>query len=265
MKTCEVEGCSDYAARQLCPRHGKDVRQGRLTAEPHWYTQPNPPCEVEGCDRCSESRKTPLICHVHKGHYREGRNVESVRRKSRHGSQKGATCQERECERPAHSKGLCQNHYSKQRTKYKWGLCTYPGCGVRTAKDECVAHRPPREPNPLKEVNCEIPGCHKTFRTLGNTICAHHRTVLRKKGLTLVQFLSLSEISECQACGYPKRLVVDHVHGHHTRDDEMCPECIRGRLCNHCNTALGLVSDSVARLRQLVTYLETHPPGVVLP
>lgn len=76
-------------------------------------------------------------------------------------------------------------------------------------------------------------------------------------GITLDDYDALfaAQNGLCAACGFPgiprrdrlRPLVVDH--DHQTGQ-------VRGLLCNHCNVAIGMVSDDAARLRQLAEYLE---------
>lgn len=231
-----------------------------MPAQDHWYTQPNPWCTADGCDRRANSRKEPLLCGIHHGYRREGRGFDTIREKARNGTQDN-TCSAEDCTRPTLTRGLCGLHYSRSRTVHKWPLCEHPQCLTRTPVGLCVTHRPPVERNPLREVECEIDGCSTVFRTLSKTVCPHHRTALRKKGLSLEQFKFLLGVDRCQACGYPKRLVIDHLHGHHESDSQMCPDCIRGRLCSHCNSALGLLSDSLERIEALAKYLRDNPAG----
>ena len=58
----------------------------------------------------------------------------------------------------------------------------------------------------------------------------------------------------CVVCGKPnqhnKRLHIDHDHK---------TGKVRGLLCNHCNTALGLVHDDVGVLAALIQYLNANP------
>lgn len=57
----------------------------------------------------------------------------------------------------------------------------------------------------------------------------------------------------CKSVG-TKRHVIDHNH-------KCCPgtyscgKCIRGLLCNKCNTALGLFDDSIENLKAAIEYL----------
>jgi hypothetical protein len=53
--------------------------------------------------------------------------------------------------------------------------------------------------------------------------------------------------SKCGICGRKVKLVADH---HHRLKRH------RGRLCHPCNTAIGLMKDSPARLRSAADYLE---------
>lgn len=50
----------------------------------------------------------------------------------------------------------------------------------------------------------------------------------------------------CAICREKKRLCVDHCH---------VSKKVRGLLCRECNIALGLLNDSVARLKRAVKYL----------
>jgi hypothetical protein len=51
----------------------------------------------------------------------------------------------------------------------------------------------------------------------------------------------------CEVCGGASNLVADHDHRR---------EVFRGTLCVRCNTALGMVRDSVDHLRKLILYLQ---------
>lgn len=53
----------------------------------------------------------------------------------------------------------------------------------------------------------------------------------------------------CEACGSTQRLSLDHNHA---------TGLYRGRLCHHCNAALGQVDESVDTLKALARYLEVR-------
>ena len=75
---------------------------------------------------------------------------------------------------------------------------------------------------------------------------------LKKYGLTLEQYerMLASQGGGCAVCGGPPNgrgaFHVDHDHESGT---------VRGLLCHKCNTALGLVDESLERLEKLSTYL----------
>lgn len=81
-------------------------------------------------------------------------------------------------------------------------------------------------------------------------------------GVTPEKFeeLSAAQDGKCAICQIPlaeargKGAVVDHDHNC-CPGSKTCGECIRGVLCAHCNTALGMFEDDVARLLAAVDYL----------
>jgi hypothetical protein len=88
------------------------------------------------------------------------------------------------------------------------------------------------------------------------------RTANLKKnfGLTVAEYgqILVSQNGVCAACGQLETrtmrgkvttLCVDHDHE---------TGKIRGLLCFHCNTALGLVKENISRLLKLIAYLEAH-------
>jgi len=71
--------------------------------------------------------------------------------------------------------------------------------------------------------------------------------------MTLTEYDAMlsSQDRKCVICGGTnangKRLAVDHDHS---------TGKVRGLLCSHCNTGLGMFRDDVARLRKAIKYLE---------
>lgn len=76
-------------------------------------------------------------------------------------------------------------------------------------------------------------------------------------GMTAEEYavMVIRQGNNCATCGKPadethrKRLFVDHCH----RTGK-----IRGLLCQHCNTALGMVKDDVNVLSSLIAYLQEN-------
>lgn len=104
--------------------------------------------------------------------------------------------------------------------------------------------------------------CANARRRLGYDATAQRSQSLKKRyGITEEQFQSmLAEQGGCAACGSTatdgKYWHVDHDHSCCDTQASSCGRCVRGVLCHGCNTALGNVKDSKARLAQLIAYLE---------
>ncbi len=90
-----------------------------------------------------------------------------------------------------------------------------------------------------------------------NSTSVRSQYLKRNYGLTFEEFdTMLSKQDNCCAIckgketyGRHKRFTVDHDHK---------TGKIRGLLCNHCNTTLGLVHDSIHTLQAMIQYLESH-------
>ncbi len=74
-------------------------------------------------------------------------------------------------------------------------------------------------------------------------------------GISLEEYTELLEKQnhQCAGCGIEatktprQKLYVDHCHK---------TEKVRGLLCQHCNTALGMAKDSIETLSKLISYLK---------
>lgn len=79
-----------------------------------------------------------------------------------------------------------------------------------------------------------------------------------RHGLTVEELDALGDA--CSVCGFTGPLVVDHDHelaaldGH--RVDRGCARCVRGVLCDYCNTGLAKFRDDPALLRAGADYVE---------
>jgi len=80
----------------------------------------------------------------------------------------------------------------------------------------------------------------------------------RNYGITIVQYdaMMIAQNGVCAICRCPcgtgKRLSVDHCHE---------TKRVRALLCDVCNTTLGKMGNSPARLRAAADYLEKHSHG----
>jgi len=104
-------------------------------------------------------------------------------------------------------------------------------------------------------------GGRKLFYCLECTKFIGHAYNLKNLGLTIEKYMEIYEEQKglCKICGNPeftkKRLSVDHDH-RCCPGKSSCGKCIRGLLCFKCNTALGMVSDNIAILSNMISYLK---------
>ena len=71
------------------------------------------------------------------------------------------------------------------------------------------------------------------------------------------QYLSMIK-DGCEVCGSFERLCVDHDHSCCQDTSKSCGKCIRGILCNKCNTAEGMLNSDRLLARRMVEYIEKH-------
>lgn len=70
----------------------------------------------------------------------------------------------------------------------------------------------------------------------------------KKYGLTLAEYDEMVR-QPCRLCGSTTKVVVDHDHE---------TGKVRGPLCSHCNTGIGLLQDNPALMRKAAEYVERH-------
>jgi len=65
----------------------------------------------------------------------------------------------------------------------------------------------------------------------------------------------------CDVCGSHERLQVDHDHTccpDGRKRGRSCGRCVRGILCHHCNTAMGLLKESPERAEAMARHLRAR-------
>jgi hypothetical protein len=89
--------------------------------------------------------------------------------------------------------------------------------------------------------------------------CARDVQIKHKYGLDRDSYNRLvdSQGGRCAICGIVPELllVVDHDHSC-CPGKKTCGECVRGLLCNRCNTGIGYLQDSAAILTSAARYIE---------
>lgn len=211
------------------------------------------------------------MCRGHYGKGLEGVDPRSKRNKRRN-NEPPPECSEKECTSPGVSKGMCKNHYQNSKYDKVRNKCRTVGCEKYVKGVHCAQHlnqqlrygiswvgpRPSEEISRIRQMalgRCKVLKCEGVETSLGSEICRRHRADRSRKNCTPAFYLELMSREECESCGSTGRLVVDHDHSCHS-NDTMCEKCIRGRLCNGCNTALGYVGESEERLLNLAAYIK---------
>lgn len=75
--------------------------------------------------------------------------------------------------------------------------------------------------------------------------------------LTELEAMKEAQGHACALCGNESRiLVIDHDHTCCTGKSNSCGKCIRGLICQQCNTALGMMGDDPELMRKAAAYVE---------
>ena len=234
------------------------------------------------------------MCGNHYEQWRR-RNKDLVRpKKGRWDNEDGSRmdCFKPGCTKPVETQGLCKQHYSnfhylttkgavKSRRNRKLTdydgvkavlTCTFDGCDtVEHVPGLCAGHYYQglrgEELRPIRERGaCPIPGCDGSFniKLSQRGVCPSHSGLMWRFSLSRDDLITLMAPGVCSTpgCGRSDKLVIDHDHaccasvrGERGRKVS-CGNCVRGVLCNGCNTALGMLGEDRDRIAGLATYLE---------
>lgn len=80
------------------------------------------------------------------------------------------------------------------------------------------------------------------------------------------EVVALRQGDTCAICHTPpstRLLDVDHDHNC-CPGPKSCGRCVRGFLCNGCNTAIGRANDDPKRLRAAADYLEAYKDSIAM-
>jgi recombination endonuclease VII len=169
------------------------------------------------------------------------------------------------CDRPSHAKGLCANHYARQRhqtlqerkrvsRRRPCVICgeLFDGIrGAQTCSPACYIQVPQNRERRLLAL--------RRFYANQDPEVRRRRRNLGKYRISASEYddLLANQGGRCAICGNPPsgqgtsmaRLHIDHDHD---------TGRIRGLLCGRCNPGLGYFLDSPARLRVAADYIEHY-------
>lgn len=140
------------------------------------------------------------------------------------------------CERSAVVRGYCQTHYKRKRSG--------DGDIAREIKTFEVHAN-----NPCKITWCDDLNYQRGYCRTHLRVAKHHPKLSSSMASKIL------EKNECEICGQTEGILhIDHDHSIH---DEVgaCDECVRGLLCNSCNTGLGMFGDDVTKMQLAIGYL----------
>lgn len=194
------------------------------------------------------------MCNTHYEHSRRGVVSSELRPKKRNRDDEGidrATikftgCAHAGCDKKK-SGNYCPKHYA-QFKKYGFTWDSKTDYRLMKIREEARAARP----------ECLVPTCTEEVRSLRVNLCTDHERAKYILGTSDEHYIKLLAVELCESCGSKERLVTDHDHSHHEDSRKMCEQCIRGRLCNGCNAALGFLKEDVTKMRMLIKYTEKH-------
>lgn len=279
-KICAVSGCERPTYYPVCQYHTNRIRRGWLP-EQHGIKH-NPKCRVDTCDSPSVTLKDPY-CRNHSDKVREGRSLETIRGKKKsekpYSKARGRKCEHPGCGKEVLSAGLCTTHYHRRRNPLTSKTCVAEGCNrkfrPKTAPEgetRCKTHREQfriygetwtgerpyhltQEYRDSLKVKCLVPHCTRKQASLNTPLCDTHRQASREMAGSEELYLKLIRVKECQICGDGTgKLVTDHDHSCCGKG-RACEKCIRGRICNNCNSTLGYARDRKDVLESAIRYL----------
>lgn len=243
-ETCSVENCERVSCtRGMCKSHYESWRKvNRSEVKSKIGLWNNPDGSRKTCleDDCSEPVESLGRCryHYHAARYEDGRG-QSVARKNRKlrnpdGSRTPLPCQFEGCVNNEFNPGLCAGHY------------------YQSLRGE--------ELRPLRErFECPVPGCAGSFndKLSRSRCCGRCAGRMKRFSLSLEELIALFTPLVCSnpGCDSAELLRIDHDHSC-CPEKGSCGECVRGLLCNGCNTSLGSLHEDPRRIRGLVNYLE---------
>lgn len=253
--TCSFEECvRPHYAKGLCGGHYQQQKAGRELSRLRGRGVTNGgPCRFEGCGRTS---RTLGFCTGHYTQHQKGRELTPLKVKSAE-----KRCSFDDCDRAHVSGGFCYSHYRQARK----------GGGLRKIAD--VRSSLTRNAHGQKQCRiCKSWFDVSEFRSSGSmldgldsrcSVCIHASHIERLFNLSSDMYRRILDAQGggCAVCGggpgvAGRSFHVDHDHSCCPESGRSCGNCIRGLLCNNCNTAVGLMRDDPARLRAAADYLD---------
>lgn len=188
------------------------------------------------------------------------------------------TCSEPGCTNPHLAQDRCGNHYQLARKAGVIQLLNKPRHSISNVNPvdktgDCAICGPvdvkfsDRRPKPRCGNEARETGRrHRAKDKVTGRHLPYHRDYNRRKKFRLekggVERLIAEANDQCQICHTPvvwETARIDHDHACCSdKNAPTCGYCIRGILCQSCNTGIGLLGDSPARLMAAARYIDRN-------
>lgn len=203
-------------------------------------------CSNEGCPREAIIKGLCSACDSYLSRREKGFTPKIRRYVQLDGSRLKCEASSVECEEGAVYNGMCRLHAQRV---------------TKSGVDD----------KPINTEPCPVPGCGRP-KVLKGVICKKCNQFRWRFSLTHAQVIDLyapeKRICSNSGCFSDWRLHMDHDHSccppdKFTQSRKVsCGGCIRGWLCQACNTSLGLLQENPERIRGLLDFME-NPPGIL--
>lgn len=230
---------------RLCPRHrrlfwglgGKSPKGGKWTNPDGTRKK----CSTKGCKFVVESSGL-CVHHYHNYKYETGRGRLKSTKYQKKVNYDGTPviCDFKGCLNPVFNHPWCSGHYYQ-------GLRGEDLTPLRE-KALCNVH------------NCDV---EVSVKLNSSGICDRHRGLMRRFSLSVEKLFDLHrpENLKCEnpGCSSKDNLHLDHDHKccpYKKNGTRSCGLCVRGWLCQGCNTSLGNLQENPRRIQGLLEYLD---------
>lgn len=131
--------------------------------------------------------------------------------------------------------------------------------GIANQKRRHLREVQARQANAASRI-CELPGCEKSMvgrksnTRFHSLVCRNLWQSSVRYNLPIERYLEMLR-EGCIGCGAETGLHVDHNHKC-CPGQKSCGKCVRGILCNYCNSTLGYAKENPSVLRRLALFVE---------
>lgn len=214
-------------------------------------------CRFDPCEKLSRNAG---LCSGHAEQSRRGKELAPLRPRLVAGV--GRECTFDGCNNAAKARGLCWGHRGQERQGYPLApLRRRRPTSTHAARDEhgrkrcyaCETWKPTTEFSVLRGM---ADGLYIECRD-----CAKHSGRLRRFNVTPEQHAAMlrSQGGRCAICRMlpdgGRELAVDHDHNCCPDSARSCGKCVRGLLCQRCNTGIGSLRDDPDLLTAAAEYV----------